>query len=537
MPLANLNNKLFMCQTHTVRICIFYIVSIFCCTHSTAQTQQTLLEPKAYYLDNSGNDNNTGTKTKPWKTIQKINSIHFSAGDTLLLKAGQTFNGTLTLDSVSIGSLSHPIVVTSYGKGMAIINGGNGAAIKIGKTKYIIIKKLKLTGSGRKEGNTENGLAINNCTNIFVDDIDISGFRNAGLFVFSSSEINITNVNAHDNGFAGISVLGEYQIKESCKNIYIGYCKAWNNPGSPVILKNHSGNGIIAGNCRKLTVEYCTATNNGWDMPRVGNGPVGIWCWEADSVIIQHCISYRNKTSKGGGDGGGFDLDGGVTNSIIQYCLSYENEGSGFGIFQYAGASDWYNNIIRFNISENDGGVSEAASAIFIWNSSDDSLQFKDCMFYNNTIYNNRGAAISYAPQSLRKGFTFYNNIFVAHDSLLKGNKRNDVFLGNDWWSLKNKFNIEGIATLEEWAKRNRQEIAEGKVVGLNVNPGFKNTGHPTITDCSRLKLFDRFKVAPNSPLLVNGIDLNGKYRIKTGGIDFNGKPAQLKGIGACLIE
>ena len=81
-----------------------------------------------------------------------------------------------------------------------------------------------------------------------------------------------------------------------------------NNPGDPTNLNNHSGNGIIAGFCKNILIEYCTANNNGWDMPRIGNGPVGIWCYEADSVIIQHCISYQNKTSKGGEDGGGYDL-------------------------------------------------------------------------------------------------------------------------------------------------------------------------------------------------------------------------------------
>jgi hypothetical protein len=526
-----------MNQTHAVRFCVIFVFVMFYSTYGMAQTQETFRKARAYYLDLWGSDKNTGTKNSPWKTIKKVNSIQFKEGDTLLLKAGQVFKGTLILDSGSFGSLEQPIIITSYGKGMAVINAGKGSAIQIEKTKHLSVKKLKLIGAGRKNGNTDNGLAINNCNNIIIDHIDISGFRNAGLSVYSSLYVSITNVNAHDNGFAGISVSGDYQVKESCKNIYIGYCKAANNPGSPVMLNNHSGSGIIAGNCRKLTIEYCSATNNGWDMPRVGNGPVGIWCFEADSVTIQHCISYRNKTSKGGRDGGGFDLDGGVTNSIIQYCLSYENQGSGFGIFQYAGAGNWYNNTIRFNISENDGGVSEAGSGIFIWNSSDDSLQFKDCMFYNNTIYNRRGAAISYAAQSERTGFKFYNNIFIGQGSLLKGNKTSDIFLANDWWSLQNKFNIEGIANLGEWAKINSQKMEAEKVVGLNINPGFKNAGGATITDCSHLKKFHHYQLAPNAPLLDKGIDLYDKYGIETGGNDFNGKTVSVKGIGACLNQ
>jgi hypothetical protein len=229
----------------------------------------------------------------------------------------------------------------------------------------------------------------------------------------------VDNVYSHDNGYAGILVSGEHGRKDASKNIVIRNCRAENNPGDPAELDNHSGNGVLVGHSTNVMIEYCTATNNGWDMPRIGNGPVGIWAYESDSVIIQHCIAYKNKTSKGAADGGGFDLDGGVTNSIIQYCLSYGNEGSGYGLFQYKGASPWYNNTIRYCISENDGGGSAAHAGIFIWNSSDDSEQLKDCYIYNNTIYNEQGAAISYESQSMNSGFRFYNNIFVSQAELI----------------------------------------------------------------------------------------------------------------------
>lgn len=528
--------KLFIVKMYKVRICIFYLLTLFICICSCmAQKHPHVFKGTNYYLDLSGNNQSTGTKNSPWKTIQKLNTIKLKAGDSVLFKGGQIFNGSLLLDSINQGVVDIPIVISTYGKGKAVINGGNEFAIQILNSKLITVKKLQLIGSGRKNGNATDGITISHCADIQVDDLDVSGFRNAGVFIYASTNIKVTGVNAHDNGFAGISILGAYQLKQSCNNIYIGYCNAENNPGNPVILDNQSGNGIIAGNCSKLKIEYCTATNNGWDMPRIGNGPVGIWCYEADSVLIQHCISYRNKTSIGGGDGGGFDLDGGVTNSIIQYCLSYQNQGSGFGIFQYAGASNWYNNIIRFNISENDGSVSEAGAGIYIWNSSRDSTQFKNCTFYNNTIYNIKGAAISYATQSERKGFLFYNNIFVAGDNLLKGKKATDIFLANDLWSLKNKFNIGGVTEFDKWAKINGQEILDRNVVGLNIDPAFKNTVGSTLTDCSKLKFFDAYKIAENSVLGEAGVDLHDLYGIETGGLDFNGNPAPIKGIGACL--
>jgi hypothetical protein len=150
------------------------------------------------------------------------------------------------------------------------------------------------------------------------------GFQKSGVDLYNCRNSEVRNVIAYGNGFCGINVMGSHQ--DSSGNILIINCKAENNAGDPTILDNHSGNGILVGVSDSVIIDHCTATNNGWDMPRQGNGPVGIWTWMSDHVTIQYCISYRNKTSKGGKDGGGFDLDGGVTNSLIQYCLSYENE-------------------------------------------------------------------------------------------------------------------------------------------------------------------------------------------------------------------
>lgn len=124
--------------------------------------------------------------------------------------------------------------------------------------------------------------------------------------------------------------------------------------------------------------------NNGWDMPREGNGPVGIWAYQCDSAIIQYCYSHDNKTSPKGKDGGGFDFDGEITNSVMQYNLSANNEGAGYGMFQYYGASDWKNNIVRYNISYNDG-TKNGKCGIFIW-CDPSAIPMKQLHAYNNTL-------------------------------------------------------------------------------------------------------------------------------------------------------
>jgi hypothetical protein len=494
--------------------------------------KEMLFESRAYYFNNTGNNMNDGSHANPWKTIDKLNSMQLKPGDTVYFEAGQTFDGSILIDSVDSGSGDKYIVITSYGNGKAVINGGDSTALTAYKAKFMQVSNLRFLGSGRKTGNTGDGVIINSCNHIIIDSIDVTGFQKSGLLVNTCDEVDVKRVYAAENGFAGIYITGEYG-KRNCSNIRVSYCTAQNNPGDPSNFTNHSGNGILAGSCKNVVIEYSSATNNGWDMPRKGNGPVGIWCYEADSVIIQYCISYKNKTSPGAADGGGFDLDGGVTNSVIQYCFSYENEGSGFGIFQYAGAGKWYNNIIRYCISENDGTVSPARAGVFIWNSSRDTNQFRDCFFYNNTVYNSKGAAISYEAESENAGFHFYNNIFIARDSLVTGKETNSTYLGNCWYSLKRRFHINGSRDFAKWANLNNKEILNGRIAGFNINPGFPNPGNANIILPADLSSFNNYQLPQNSVLRTGGLNLRQLYGIDPGGKAFNQNRAPENGIGA----
>lgn len=471
---------------------------------------------RAWFVNVNGNDAYSGTRARPFRTLDKINSLRLSPGDTVYLHGGQTFKGTLLLVHGVTGTKSRPVVIMSYGNGRAVIEAKDSSGIRVYKASYLNLENLALTGSGRKTGNIRDGLAIISSAHIRVSGLDISGFQKSGLLIYSSQNVTAKKVSVHDNGSAGITVEAPYQTRKS-HNIQILFCRAENNPGDPTNLTNHSGNGIVVGDCRNVLIDHCTATNNGWDMPRIGNGPVGIWAYEADSVIIQHCLSYKNKTSKGGADGGGFDLDGGVTNSVIQYCVSYDNWGSGYCIFQYWGASPWHHNIFRYNISENDGTVSDSQGGLYIWNSSDDEKQFYDCEVYGNIIYNSKVAAISFSEKSESKGIRMYDNVFVGRDSLIRGkDKIGDVkYRGNDWWSIEKGFNIDGITSIEEWAAKSGKEQENGKITGLNVKPGFEDPGHSAIASAAQLRKFTNYRLRQSSALRKMPVYRQGISRIK----------------------
>ena len=479
-----------------------------------------------YYFSGKETSEGNGTKQQPFKSLQKLLQLRLQPGDTVFLHANDTLAGNISLNNIN-GTKDHKIILTSYGKGKCIIDGGNKEAFIITGSNNFQIENLRLTGAGRKTGNTTDGLKLVNCKNTAVKNIDVSGFQKSGLILYDCEKAEVNGVYAHENGFAGIPVEGDYQ-KRISNNIHIINCRADNNPGDPTALDNHSGNGILAGNCKNMLIEYCTATNNGWDMPRTGNGPVGIWAYEADSVIIQHCISYCNKTAKGAADGGGFDLDGGVTNSIIQYCLSYKNWGSGYGIFQYYSASKWYNNIVRYCISINDGNITDKASAMLIWNGSNGDSTFTNFYAYNNFFYNDTRHVFGFHELSQHKKFSFFNNVFITADTsnIFYGidSSINDIFLGNVWMRKSGGFMQNGFTDLEKWAEATGYEKQGGKLTGTAFQQQlFTIPSHINITDPYSLKTNSLLLSLCNNVLLNKGINIRQMFSIDTGKTDFFG--------------
>lgn len=476
-----------------------------------------------YYISPAGNDSNTGTSpANAWQTIEKANQMAFQPGDRILFEGGQTFAGTIRLNANDSGTAGNEVVVGSWGSGRATINAGTGPGMVAADCEYLQIKNLNFTGDGRTTGNAANGIILSYCSNTTIDSVEISGFQHAGLTArYTGENIQITNVYAHTNGYAGIYLAGNY--KTSLSNIYIAHCITGNNPGDPTVTDNHSGSGIFAYNASNILIEYCKASNNGWDMPRTGNGPGGIWVAEVDQAIIQHCISHDNKTSDGGLDGVGFDLDGGTTNSVIQYCLSYNNHGAGFAAFQYNGASNWGNNTIRYCISENDGNIS-ANGSIKLWNGTNDPNTFENLNFHNNVVYNANGPALAFLDHN-NTGFSFYNNIFVSEKSSVYNGINEENFQGNCWYSMNNSFFLDSELDFVQWAQANNQEMLNGEVVGMYADPMFLNPGNTSLSEPTELTGFENYTTLSGSPVINAGLDLNALFNINPGTRDFAGYP------------
>ncbi len=422
-----------------------------------------------YYVDaKHGRDTNSGTTPEaPWRSLERVRHTRLTPGSQLLLAGGQTFSGTIQLDGEDSGSAETPILISSFGKGRARIDGGSGNGIALQDCAFVTVRNLDIVGCGRKNGSDGAGVLLHRTNHIDLSHLDVSGFRVAGIATEGDTNTRITHVYAHDNGAAGISASGGYDDVPRAKNLYIGDCIAENNPGDPKNHDNHSGNGIIVGGVDEALIEYCAASNNGWDMPREGNGPVGIWGWNCDRLTIQHCISFDNKSP--GTDGGGFDFDGGVTNSVLQYNLSYNNHGCGYLLCQYPGASRWQNNIVRYNISYNDGSKNFQAG-IGLWLGDND---ISGAQIYNNTIVNPKHAVSSMGELP---DFVYRNNIFVAGGDMLVGDFLQSHFENNLYWMtgkdlvfFRNESQV--FSTIAEWVKATGQEQNAGKSAYLFADP------------------------------------------------------------------
>jgi hypothetical protein len=471
-----------------------------------------------YYVDSvHGSDTAGGlTPATAWKSLDRASRAVLIPGCRLVLASGSTFQGALRIGAESKGTAEQPIVIESAGKERATIAAGNSDGIVITGSAYVIVRNLNVVGSGRKAGSDGSGVVLTRTRDVHITDIDVSGFRLNGVSTSGDENTRLTRIAAHDNGSAGINVNGGYGDVPRSRNIYIGYCTADNNPGDPKNLTNHSGNGIVVGGLDGGLIEYCEASNNGWDMPRKGNGPVGIWGWNCDRLTIQHCISHHNQSP--GDDGDGFDFDGGVTNSVMQYNLSYSNVGTGYLLCQYPGAARWHNNVVRYNISYNDGSKN-FQSGIGLWIDGED---FSSAQVYNNTIVNPLHAVntLGDVPEII-----YSNNVFIGSGSLLVGPFTKSKFQHNLYWSPGSKPLYEDgstvYKTLEEWAKATGQEAHEGAITGRFADPllALPHTDAELPTAIAALARMTWFRPNPSSPCISAGIPI-----ADNGGKDLSGR-------------
>ncbi len=454
-----------------------------------------------YLIDANGADDNDGSEQYPLRTISRANELPLAPGDRLLFRAGQVFRGNLVVADPVHGTAQAPIVIGSLGAGRATIDAGPGTGVWIRNCGGVVIQDLVVHGSGPGK-NVGTGVRVENTLpgTVTLDFVRIarvtcSGFAGypgpiwneyggpsnygEGFFIggrpydFSKSgyrDVRIDDCEAYDNQYYGILFSGAWNPGEEAFaniDVHVTNCLTHHNSGDPAYRANHSGNGILLEEVQNGVIEHCQAWENGALCASAAGGPVGIWAAAADHILIRDCLAYSNRTAST--DGGGFDFDGGVSNSTIEECTSHDNEGAGILLYSYPGAPHYFgSNVVRNCLSANDGKKNGLAGIAIGRHGG----RFEGVEVYNNIIFASAKAGAGRAVTVFgldARHIQFHGNLVVASNGahLIEAKSQPGItFFSNAYWSGLNPFAIvfdgKEYNSVADLRAATGQEAAEG---------------------------------------------------------------------------
>ncbi|PYV32123.1 MAG: hypothetical protein DMG22_14425 [Acidobacteria bacterium] len=506
-----------------------------------------------YYVSDRGKDSNPGTAAKPWRSLAKVDASRFAPGDRVLLEGGQTFDGNLVLDERSNANPQQPITIGSFGKGRAVIHAGLGTGILVRNIGGIVIRDLIVAGDDASK-NQGFGIEVLNERGtakldfIRIENVDASQFRWAGIYVggaptimqsfealpgsrYGFRDVQISHSTVHHNMYGGILISGPWNRVPggyANEDVTIRDSVVHDNFGDPHYI-HHSGDGILLDDTDGGLIERCTAYHNGGADESSKGGPVGIWADAANRIKIQFCESYANHTG-GKHDGGGFDLDGGVSNSIVQYNYSHDNDGPGFLVWNYSHAAHPFaHNVIRYNLSENDA---RKHRDVIEFGSSGQPIDHIE--FYNNTVFATKrkdGAphVVWILGEKDNTNVRLWNNLFISDGARplieIEKNQTGVLFQGNAYWTQGEPFVVsyqgKEYHDLARWRAQTGQETLDGKEVGVFANPDLSRMGMgETLAGLQLLSALASYHLLPASPLIDAGLDLHAKFGVDVGSHD-----------------
>ena len=433
-----------------------------------------MVEENAYYVDaDFGDDSNDGTSPeRAWKTIAKLNETVFQPGDTILFKAGCSWEGE-TFKPQGNGEEGNPIYVGKYGDEdlypaihanyvpgtpLAEMETNNKNALEITGISYWEFHDLELTNYGiYNDDSTANEQKGRRAVTIRSSGGTMEDIVLDGLYIH---DVNGWNPKANDDNGAAISfgANGQTYIDgltiENCliKDVtrdgitgggYTGTRPwGWNSwdmqNGVPlrhknVVIRNNvldtiAGDGIVATGTYEILVEHnlvTHASNNPIPYPnQSGNArtnlSAAVWPFDADNSIFQYNEVCYTGVPRGTevADGEAFDSDYYCVNTLFQYNYSHDNEG---GFLMICGPAYAYSDgtVVRYNISENDGSMHGKRTIFEIGGGGGVDHSY----IYNNTIYTSEDHSVFSVMRGepwdgKPKGTNFINNIFAINGTV-----------------------------------------------------------------------------------------------------------------------
>jgi len=506
---------------------------------------------RTFYVSPTGDDASAGTSPgSAWRTLERATSAVLLPGEQLLLEGGARFTGRLLIDGADAGDPADPVVVGSYGEGRATVEGTDDAAVVVLDTSGVEVRDLTLVGATpvrpgsagvRFFSDLADGRVLSHVT---VSRVEASGFVN-GIEVGSEQvgsgfrDVRIEDSVVHDNRDAGVSVYGpEFDPaapRYAHEGVTVARVTASGNVGDPANSRRNTGSGIVLGSVRGGSVTRSVAHDNG-GSGGAHEGPVGIWAYDSTGIVIEHNLSYRNRTARLT-DGGGFGLDQNTADSVLQYNLSYDNHGPGYLVYTGQENDAHHGSTVRFNVSSGDarrwsvyGGITVLGrvrdvhvyqnTVVMVPQSADPSAALRlgpgiaDVRAQNNLLVSRRAGPLVVAESD-----------FPASEVALAGNAY--VAEGLPWsvvWGADTHGSLAGLR-----AGTGQEEAADGTPTGVVGDPELPG---PVLRlsavvpdDAATLA---GFLPGPGSPLRGAGLDLSALLGAGTPVSDPTGVPVRV---------
>ena len=324
-----------------------------------------------YYVATTGNDNNAGTITAPFKTWAKLSSV-MVAGDTAYIRGG-TYRSTQG-NGASVhcyfqnlhGNSGNWITIQNYPGEQPILNLDDilptytdPTGIYLNNSSYLHIKGLRITGLQQNQGGAgiSRGFDIINSPNCIFEQIEVDHIGGGGFHIYdNSNDLLFLNCDSHNNddrwsspspwgGADGFSCTGG----ANSTRITFDGCRSWWNSDDG--WDNFKTDGI-------RTWKNCWAFWNGYEpgtFTQRGNGEgfkLGPMSTDQSTVtlrFLQNCMAFANFDN-------GFDQNGVPTTMYQLYNnTSYKNGGDGFN-FQYYESSS-LTQTFKNNVAYGNGGM------------------------------------------------------------------------------------------------------------------------------------------------------------------------------------
>lgn len=445
---------------------------------------------RTFYVSPGGDDTALGTSPgTAWRTLERASGARLAPGESLLLEGGARFTGRLLLDAADAGDPLRPVRVGSYGTGRAVIEAPDDAAVAVVGTGGVEIADLVVVGApdGIRPGSAGVRLYADagRHAHVAVERVEASGFVH-GLDIGAAApgagfdDVRVSDADLHDNRDAGLASYGPAFDPDAPAYAHAGVLvervRARDNKGDPANTEHNTGSGIVLGSVRDAVVRGSVAHDNG-GAGGAGEGPIGIWTYDADRVVVEHSLAYRNRTRLRA-DGGGFGLDQNTSRSVLQYNLSHSNHGPGYLVYTGEDNAAHRDSTVRWNISSGDAQRWDVYGGITVLGRVD------DVRILHNTVV--MGPQDTRPSTALRlgpgiSGVQARNNVLLAERAgAVVFSERpygpDEVVLAGNSYATRGRpweawWGGQVYGSLAQWRAGTGQETADGAPTGDDADP------------------------------------------------------------------